>query len=333
MDQESKEWISKFITYSFDDIANCSVGAIGETILCSAIFAPSCIEGQSKPRLPCRRVCSEYLKRCAATDDEDVDVNWANYLLGLCTLLPNSTASTGECLEPPGFEKYYNSSTTGLLEGGCANLTFPWCQGLNYNHTIAHENVQKNLYKFYYKKNMTGDPVVDAQYDNTTYLHTYDLWMQKFPKCAETIKMMICSGHMPPCFPGEGLAFYTLCSSNCKSILTQCPEIRDSDFYYWLTECEFVAYGNSSHGYCKHTSWPNPHEWLHQKEYFGVNTCANGPSTKRLTFLKGHGKTSSNLKSEEEEDNKLQDAIAVASRRYDSYDSRGLRFGRAMRNK
>ncbi|KAK3729898.1 hypothetical protein QZH41_010713, partial [Actinostola sp. cb2023] len=166
-----------------------------------------------------------------------------------------------------------------LLEGGCNNIIIPWCQGLNYNQTNLPENIQKNLYKAYYNKNMTGNPVVDAQYDNTSFVHRIDLWTQKFPKCAKTIKMMVCSEVILPCFPGESLAFYTLCSSNCKSVLTQCPEIKDSDFYYWLTRCEFVAYGNSSHGYCKHTSWPNPHEWLHQKQYFGVRPTSSPPKT------------------------------------------------------
>ena len=111
MSKEGKETMSEIISYVFEQMENCSVGAMGELLACTSMIAPSCTEGQGKHTLPCRRVCSEFLKRCVNTSD--MMVHLTGYLLSLCTLLPNSTASSNKCLEPPGFDKYYNPTTTG----------------------------------------------------------------------------------------------------------------------------------------------------------------------------------------------------------------------------
>lgn len=116
MDPEVKEILTYFIGESIRDMENCSVGAIGETVICSVIYAPRCIGGQSEPQLPCRRVCSEYLYRCVESKKSSERNLWGPYLYGLCTLLPNETASTGNCYEPPGFEEHYNTSTSGKYQ-------------------------------------------------------------------------------------------------------------------------------------------------------------------------------------------------------------------------
>ena len=120
---------------------------------------------------------------------------------------------------------------------------------------------------------MTGDPVVDAQFKNNSFVHYVDANVKKIPKCALNYKKLICADSFPPCFYGEDLSFYTICDSNCKEIDTLCPQIRQSpDDYFWIPECEImgIANGSSAHGYCKHTSWPDPHTWIHRlQEYFG----------------------------------------------------------------
>lgn len=117
MNPEVKISIAGFISETLKLMKNCSVGAMAETLVCSFIFAPRCIEGRRQPQLPCRRVCSEYINRCVSPKYDDTFLqSYLGHMYGLCTMLPNSTSSSGECYEPPGFEKHYNSSSTGIEE-------------------------------------------------------------------------------------------------------------------------------------------------------------------------------------------------------------------------
>ncbi|KXJ24932.1 uncharacterized protein LOC110246820 [Exaiptasia diaphana] len=282
MDPEASEFISDFITESFHEMENCSVGAIGETIICSVIYAPRCIEGQSQPQVPCRRVCSEYLYRCVESKEGNIFSLWGPYLYGLCTLLPNETSSTGNCYEPPGFEQHFNSSASDLIQGNCFPNIFPYCQNISYNYTVMPTYMQIHLYEIFYDKNYTGNPVIDAQFSNTTYIHRYDLWLKKYPKCAQMLKMLFCSDRIPPCFLGEESTLYTICKSVCKSLLTVCPELKDTYLKWYLGECEISPNGNTSHGFCKITEWPNPHDWLNQEEYFGIKPTTKPPPKKSI---------------------------------------------------
>jgi len=108
-------WIDRFsraLNRQLQDFSNCSRGGIAEMMLCSATFAPSCTEGQSQPDLPCQRVCSEWVKRCADASTMFNDV-WTTTATALCSVLPNSTAATGKCIEPPRFQDHYNPSKSG----------------------------------------------------------------------------------------------------------------------------------------------------------------------------------------------------------------------------
>lgn len=116
--QMDSTWVERFtkaLNLQLEDFSDCSVAGIAEIMLCSIMYAPSCIEVQSKPELPCQRVCSEWVKRCADSGSLFNDI-WTTTAALLCTVLPNSTAATGICIEPPGFEAHYNPSTTGIKE-------------------------------------------------------------------------------------------------------------------------------------------------------------------------------------------------------------------------
>lgn len=113
-----KIWIERF-TRVFDrqiqDFSMCSPRGLAEMMLCSVMYAPSCIEGHSQPAIPCQRVCSEWIKRCANATTMFNDV-WTITASALCSLLPNTTSATGKCIEPPGFEDYYNPAKSGTIK-------------------------------------------------------------------------------------------------------------------------------------------------------------------------------------------------------------------------
>ena len=46
----------------------------------------------------------------------------------------------------------------------------------------------------------------------------------KYPKCQENLKKLMCGEFFPPCFPEEGKGFYSICRSVCNEILRDCPE-------------------------------------------------------------------------------------------------------------
>jgi hypothetical protein len=118
LSDDLKDWLSSTFPYLLSiTTTNCSAALMGETIMC-ALYAPSCIEGKPNPILPCQRVCSEFLKRCRS----DIDPFWLEYYVGYCTLLPNKTASSGQCFEPRGFDQYYNASTKGRVFLICVDL-------------------------------------------------------------------------------------------------------------------------------------------------------------------------------------------------------------------
>lgn len=159
--------------------------------------------------------------------------------------------------------------STDLIQGKCYPNIFPYCQNINYKYTVIPQYLQKHMYEFVYNKNFTGDSVIDAQFTNTSIIYRYDEEIKKFPKCSKMLKMVMCAERLPPCFLGETSTLYSICESVCQSIYKTCPGVKDSFFKWYLQECEVLPPGNTSHGYCKHTKWPNPHDWLNQEKYFG----------------------------------------------------------------
>ena len=87
-----------FFEWFLNRMENCSRNGMAEALFCSW-FVPKC-ENPSQTRiLPCRRVCGEFLKQCL-TEMEEM---YFDMIIGMCEILPNKTASSGQCLEPPGF--------------------------------------------------------------------------------------------------------------------------------------------------------------------------------------------------------------------------------------
>ncbi|XP_048588155.1 uncharacterized protein LOC116611634 [Nematostella vectensis] len=252
----AKSFVKYYINYFMRRMENCSVAAMGESVLCS-MFAPYCRPQDSEPFLPCRRVCSEFLKRCVG----DIDLSYLEYYVSSCTLLPNATADSGKCFEPQGFHYHYNASTKGLLENECSPLIFPMCKSIGYSHTSISLSTQLKVYNIFYQKkfsNTSEDAVVKPG-------STVDNWQgffKNFSQCSLNLKKFFCGDLFPPCFPDEGLQHYTLCQSFCYDISVKCPALLNTVYGPWLSGCELLASGNTSHGYCRTSSWPPPMAWL-----------------------------------------------------------------------
>ncbi|EDO33570.1 predicted protein [Nematostella vectensis] len=150
--KRSLRWVGFYHKYLVNGVKNCSVAQIGEAIGC-AMYAPYCREGSSEPLLPCRRICTEFLKRCEGSVPEW----WIDDFIGRCVLLPDETAASGKCYEPPQFTDLHVTNGTGPFDRGCQKMVnFPFCENLGYQYTIATPENQVQAYRFFYKKNMTG---------------------------------------------------------------------------------------------------------------------------------------------------------------------------------
>lgn len=106
LSSRSKKRIVETVKLVTKLVSNCSVASIAETMSCSYL-APYCKNGNTV--LPCRRVCSEFLKRCGS----EFPPFLVDIAVAMCTILPNSNSSQGKCYEPPDFNKYHNASSEG----------------------------------------------------------------------------------------------------------------------------------------------------------------------------------------------------------------------------
>ena len=101
-----KKGISLVLRWMLKAVENCSENNVADVMTCS-MFAPKCVTGSPNPVLPCRRVCGEFLKQCETT----LRRFHLDYMVGLCLILPNKTASSGTCFEPQNFRT--NDSVRG----------------------------------------------------------------------------------------------------------------------------------------------------------------------------------------------------------------------------
>ena len=104
--QSVADQMARSLQWFLKSLENCSENNVAEVMACS-MFAPKCVTGSPNPVLPCRRVCGEFLKQCETT----VSGFLVDYMVGICQVLPNKTASSGECLEPQDFRT--NDSVRG----------------------------------------------------------------------------------------------------------------------------------------------------------------------------------------------------------------------------
>ncbi|XP_020600753.1 uncharacterized protein LOC110039917, partial [Orbicella faveolata] len=142
--------LSRYLPYFIRAWENCSSVELGAALECSFYF-PKC-NSEGKRVLPCRRVCGELLKRCLNHPGQaDYREVLMNFVLAQCLSLPNETASSKKCFEPPNFAS--NDSVPSPLDRGCQKLIFPACKNLGiYQHTLFSESVQKKFYKWLYNR-------------------------------------------------------------------------------------------------------------------------------------------------------------------------------------
>ena len=94
--------LEAYLPYFITAWENCSSVELGAALECSFYF-PKC-NSEGKRVLPCRRVCGELLKHCLNhSGQEDFREVVMNFVLAQCLSLPNETASSKKCLEPPNF--------------------------------------------------------------------------------------------------------------------------------------------------------------------------------------------------------------------------------------
>ncbi|XP_032227950.2 uncharacterized protein LOC116611635 [Nematostella vectensis] len=256
LSEKSKQNVQGIISYMLQSTENCSVARSGESVIC-ALIAPYCRPEGDKPFLPCRRVCSEFMKRCGV----DPGNFWIDYFMAACSLFSNKTAESGECYEPDGFADYYNSSTTGKLESGCTKMIFPFCKGVGFTYTAITTSYQLMIYQFYYGKKFTNTST-DSIIPPNSYIGRIQQLGEDFPKCADRLRRFFCGDQFPPCFPEEGPRFYTICQQYCHQLGLECPGLYNTFIGRYVSACEILAFGNTSHGFCKHTTWPTPMKWL-----------------------------------------------------------------------
>lgn len=130
---------------------------------------------------------------------------------------------------------------------------------MGYTMTIPTSEGQKKSYRFFYRKNITdGDKTKPA---NNSILQKVMWRIKQSPKCGRNIHKLFCAEVVPPCFPPEEKAYYTVCQPVCKAIGKQCPEVLEGRGSIYYKTCERMAPGNTSHGFCKHTKLPPIIDW------------------------------------------------------------------------
>ena len=102
--EKTKNDIARYLPRFINYWENCSAPTLATTMEC-AYIVPKCSQG--KRVYPCRRVCGELLKRCNTNlqmDDDNVYREiYMDFVLATCVVLPNATASSNKCYEPPNF--------------------------------------------------------------------------------------------------------------------------------------------------------------------------------------------------------------------------------------
>ena len=82
--------------------SNCSESSLA---MHCAYFFPMCKEGRKEPILPCQRVCADFMRGCGKVlrPDHGIQLSSERYA-GMCTILHNEPASSGNCFEPKDFK-------------------------------------------------------------------------------------------------------------------------------------------------------------------------------------------------------------------------------------
>lgn len=253
----------------------CANESLAWAMACS-LMVPQCSKGQRV--LPCKRVCSEYLKKCEKRLPNFI----LEYSIPLCHVLPDKKASSGKCHEPPNFRT--NDSIKGPLDRNCSKLIFPACKTLGVsNFTLVSEDHQKKFYTFAYDKEYKEGKL------ETNFPPRLLNSLKKYPKCQKNIKRLFCGEFMPPCFADEfalkGHGYYTICQSVCDQITKDCPGFFRNDFPD-AEYCSTSGKETTSHGFCRRSGWPSPFLWARYIEAPTV-TPSVPATTPEPTAVKG----------------------------------------------
>lgn len=149
----------------------------------------------------------------------------------------------------------------GPLERSCTPVIIPFCKNIGYTHTMITLQRQKTIYKHMYRKNYTNDANVAIPARNSGAERLLNITKSLTAGCAVNVKKLFCAEYFPPCFQKEGLAYYTACKDVCRNLSSQCPKVFNTRLRFFFY-CEKLAYGESYNGFCKHTSWPRPMQWI-----------------------------------------------------------------------
>lgn len=107
--------VAGFLTFMIEEWRNCSTLSLVTAMECS-FFVPKCSSKGTRV-YPCRRVCGELLKQCQNYTSDYREL-YMDLLLAWCLILPNETASSEKCFEPPGFTPNNNISSK-FVESVC----------------------------------------------------------------------------------------------------------------------------------------------------------------------------------------------------------------------
>ena len=139
--------------------------------------------------------------------------------------------------------------SSGPLDQGCQPLIFPACLSAGYKHTLVPVERQKEIYTWFYDQNYTKENA------SKEFPPVFENFFAKYTKCRTGLTKLLCAEMLPPCFPREGLGYYTLCQPLCRQIADDCPDVF-ANFHANYVYCARMAEGETSHGFCKHTTWP-----------------------------------------------------------------------------
>ncbi|KXJ25681.1 hypothetical protein AC249_AIPGENE26670 [Exaiptasia diaphana] len=195
-------------------------------VLCSLYF-PKCVEHLSRPVLPCRSVCNDFVHKCSK---ELHLVAMQGMLSAMCDLLPIYDSNNPDtCFVPEGFR--VNQAHSGMNKTQCHKVGISNCQDdLHYNTTFVATETQ-----------------------NKSNVHLLQSVIAT--KCSLNIEKFTCFTRFPPC--SEGLVQIP-CKSTCVEINNSCK----SSFQQYnipVTDCDFLYPDKQGkNGICTLSKWPAP---------------------------------------------------------------------------
>ena len=134
------------------------------------------------------------------------------------------------------------------LLGKCHKRVIPMCGDQGYDHTMISKQGQRNFFE-------TTASFSSLNTSDYSLGPSREKIIQKYQKCAATIRKMFCTILLPACFPEKPKQIYSICREDCINIEKDCPEFFrrfPEDFPY----CADFPDGESYKGFCAHTSRP-----------------------------------------------------------------------------